>query len=197
MTYLKDVSYEGVKASFSGNTFIKPKLIHGTDVEYVTSGCVLTADGVFTQNKEIALVIDHADCQAAIFYDPIQSVVGLVHSGWRGNVLNIYAHMVEKMHRVCGSQAQDMHVYISPSLGPEHAEFVNYRDEFPEEMWRYMDSAQRMDLWQLSEHQLLEAGMLSENIFVSRVCTFDDPERFHSYRRDKTKQRNYTVAKLQ
>ena len=47
--------------------------------------------------KDCGLVIQHADCQAAIFFDPVRKAIANVHCGWRGSVCNIYAKTVEKI----------------------------------------------------------------------------------------------------
>src|SRR5437016_7018194 len=92
-------------------------------------------DAVMTNQKKTALMIKHADCQAAIFYDPQNEAYAAVHAGWRGSCLNIYKKTVEEMIKKYHSKPEDLIVCISPSLGPENAEFKNYKTELPEEFW--------------------------------------------------------------
>jgi hypothetical protein len=42
----------------------------------------------------------------------------------------------------------------------------------------------RLDLWEANTRQLLRAGVSSDHIEVSRLCTACTPELFYSYRRD-------------
>ena len=53
-----------------------------------------TCDAITTKLSGIPLMVTHADCQAAIFYDPLNHAIANVHSGWKGNVRNIYAKTV-------------------------------------------------------------------------------------------------------
>jgi copper oxidase (laccase) domain-containing protein len=43
-----------------------------------------------------------------------------------------------------------------------------------------------MNLWELTRHQLAEAGLAPERIFGLDLCTKSREEDFFSYRRDKT-----------
>lgn len=196
-TYYKPLCLEDALEAFKSDAYCKPKLEHGDRVLIVKTGDRVVADGLITQERGLTLVMSHADCQAGILYDVKNGALGLVHAGWRGNVLNIYRKMVLQMKEKMGSQPEDLKVFISPSLGPSHAEFVNYRQEFPKELWHYVSKDLKIDLWQVSEDQLLETGVLKENLYIARHCTYSDIRRFHSYRRDRTSLRNYTLVRLE
>ncbi len=154
-------------------------------------------DGMFTLQKQIALSTRHADCQAAIFYDPIQKAIANIHCGWRGSVQNIYGKTVETMQKALGSKVEDLLVCISPSLGPDHAEFIHFEEEFPFDLWPFQVRPFYFDLWQISRNQLEEAGVQPQNIEIAEICTYDHPNDFYSYRRDASAERNYTVVALQ
>jgi YfiH family protein len=149
-------------------------------------------DGIVTQDKGRGLIIHHADCQAAIFYDPILRAVANVHAGWRGNVQNIYAKTVSFMQREVGSKPENLLVCISPSLGPCCGEFRNFKSELPEEFWPFQVKPTYFNLWEIARHQLLTAGILSHHLEIASICTCCNPQGYHSYRRDKTKQRHAT-----
>lgn len=153
------------------------------------------ADALITNRPNIGLLILHADCQAAILYDPIHHALANVHCGWRGNVANIYRKTVERMHAQYGTNPADLLVAISPSLGPQAAEFKHYRDEFPDSLWQFQKE-NYFDLWALSRHQLEEAGVLSHHIEIAGVCTYSNPDDYFSYRRVKKSGRHGTIAML-
>ena len=67
-------------------------------------------------------------------------------------------------------------------LGPCCAEFVNYRQEFPETMWHYKDNRHRFDLWHISSDQLQAAGISKANLYISKICTKCRTDLFFSYR---------------
>ena len=153
-------------------------------------------DGLITNLPRMGLSIAHADCQAAIFYDPVHHVLANVHCGWRGNVADIYKKTIERMQINYHTDPKDLHVCISPSLCPERAEFINYRTEFPESFWQFQYKPNYFDLWALSEWQLLEAGMLPNHIQIARISTWANPKDYYSYRRDKNTGSHATVAAL-
>lgn len=159
--------------------------VHGKTVELVTEvkeeypDC----DGLVTSAKNWGLLVTHADCQAAIFYDPIHQAIANVHAGWRGQVQNIYKEAVLKMNRIFDSNPKDLLVGIAPSLGPANAEFKNFSKELPADFWRFQVKPTYFDLWALAHHQLEECGIRSENIQIARLDTFANAEDFFSYRR--------------
>jgi polyphenol oxidase len=142
-------------------------------------------DSLITEKKAIGLMIKHADCQAAVFYDPVHRAIANVHSGWRGNVKNIYRATVQKMAKIFGSKPEDLLVGISPSLGPNHAEFKNYKVEFPEEFWGFQVRPEYFDLWAIARYQLEAAGVLADHIQIAEICTYAIAQDYFSYRRDK------------
>jgi YfiH family protein len=172
---------------------------HGKQIELIGSKpplAPLTSDGLITAQAGIALMTKHADCQAALFYDPVHRAIGSVHAGWRGNVLNIYAEAIAQMKQHFKTKASDLLVCISPSLGPEHAEFKNYAQEFPEAFWKFEVGDQHFDLWKVARMQLEECGVISEHIEIAEMCTYAHPDELYSYRRDKVTGRNGTVIAL-
>ncbi|MDD5207719.1 MAG: laccase domain-containing protein, partial [Desulfobacterales bacterium] len=52
------------------------------------------------------------------------------------------------------------------------------------------------DLWRISRLQLLEAGLVAENIEVAGVCTVCRTDLFFSYRAEKTTGRFATAIML-
>jgi YfiH family protein len=141
-------------------------------------------------------MISHADCQAAIFYDPIQKAIANVHSGWRGNIQNIYASTILKMQQMYGSKPQNLLVCISPSLGPQSAEFTNFQNELPEAFWKFRTPPHHFDFWQISQYQLEESGVLPSHIQIAEIDTLSNPQDYFSYRHSKICGRNATVCAL-
>ena len=190
-----------VKKTLGFEHFILPSLCHQNKVKIVESNfenltLVGPFDGLISVQKGSTLVISHADCQAAIFFDPMRNVIANVHSGWRGNVQNIYKTCVEKMVKTFDCNPQDIIVCISPSLGPDHSQFVNYRHELPQSFLPFKENSNYFNLWKIGEMQLLESGILKKNIEFANVCSFECESKCFSYRRNKTKLRNATLISL-
>jgi len=161
--------------------------VHGNQIALVTDGAQAPqqCDGLITQKSDLGLVIYHADCQAALFYDPIHRALAAVHCGWRGNVQNIYAEAIGKMAHTFGSKPENLLVGVSPSLGPDHSEFINYKVELPEEFWQFQTRPLYFDLWAIARYQLEKCGILSHHLQIAELCTYANSEDFFSYRRDK------------
>lgn len=153
------------------------------------------ADGIATNVVGIALGVTQADCQAAIFYDPVNHALCNVHCGWRGNVKNIYKKAVEHMQRHFKSKPENLLACISPSLGPDSSEFLNWRQELPIEFLDFQFKPTYFDLWEIARWQLEEAGVLPKHIQIAGIDTYVDKEYF-SYRRDKLCGRQATVCAL-
>ncbi len=173
--------------------------VHGDQVacmphekELTEKGC----DGLATAQRDLGLMVTHADCQAAIFFDPIRKAVANVHCGWRGSVQNIYANTVRHLKERYNSRPEDLLVCISPSLGPESAEFIHYKTELPEVFQSFQVRPNYFDFWGISKMQLEECGIQAAHIEVAQQCTFRGEGDFFSYRRNKKTGRHGTVVAL-
>ena len=164
--------------------------------EKFESGLPRTADAMVCSEKGIALVVQVADCQPVLLYDGVRQVVANVHSGWRGSVKDIIGRTIAVMQENFGCRPRDIIAAVGPSLGPCCAEFINYKMEVPEILWKYKDDAERFDFWSISREQLCQAGVLSGNIHLSKICTRCNTDRFFSFRRERTTGRFAAVIGL-
>ena len=169
--------------------WVELKQVHGNHV-VVEPGATpppeastLEGDGSCTSRKRLALVIKTADCQPILLTDLQGSAIAALHVGWRGNALNFPASGLRRFCETYGLSAQDVLAVRGPSLGPGAAEFVNFSQEWPPEFLPWFRKESRtMDLWTLTKHQLVHAGMRPEHIFSLDFCTRSLPEMFFSYR---------------
>ena len=116
-------------------------------------------DALITDLSGVGLMIQQADCQAVLLFDPVKEVIAAVHCGWRGSVQGILGRVIAVMVENYGTAPADLQAVISPSLGPCCAEFVNYRQELPAEFQQFMVRDNYFDFWQISRYQLISAGM--------------------------------------
>lgn len=147
------------------------------------SGTLLAADAVVTNLAQTALVIQVADCQAVMLADPVKNVIANVHSGWRGSIKNIIGRCVDVMIQRFGCNPLQILAGISPSLGPCCAQFIHYRKEIPEPLWRYkLPDQEYFDFWRMSVDQLREKGLELKHISNMSECTRCRTDLFFSYR---------------
>jgi len=162
--------------------------VHGDDILVFRgapadqTGPPLTGDALITNIPGLALAVQVADCQAIFLYDPVRRVIANIHSGWRGSIANIAGKTVAVMESQFGCRGRDMTAAIAPSLGPCCAEFIHYRDEIPEQFWKYKLDENHFDFWEISRDQLAAAGLRPEHIQTGDMCTRCRPEYFYSYR---------------
>ncbi len=164
--------------------------VHGDNVIVLENNKVekflSKADGIITNIKGKLLFVQVADCQSVMMFDPVKNVIANVHSGWRGSVKNIIGKCVDLMVKKFGTNPEDIVAGISPSLGPCCAEFVNYKEEIPESLWKYKEKdGFNFDFWELSFYQLLQKGVRADNIENMNICTKCFSKTFFSYREEK------------
>lgn len=140
------------------------------------------ADALITNVPGVQLLIQTADCQAVMLFDPQKRVVANIHCGWRGSVANIIGMTVSRMVAEFGCQPRSLIAAIGPSLGPCCAEFINFQKEIPRHLWSYRVGTSHFNFWHISRHQLITAGLLGDHIHDSCICTRCNAHLFFSYR---------------
>ncbi len=176
-----------IQKLLGSSSLLSAKQVHSDRIYSLTTPInsnreVENVDALITDQPGVGLMIQQADCQAVLLFDPVNSIVAAVHCGWRGNVSNILGKVVNRMISDFSTGPGELLVVISPSLGPCCAEFVNYKDELPEEFGLFMVSKDHFDFWQISKYQLINAGLTEANITVAGDCTCCSGDYF-SYRR--------------
>ena len=143
-------------------------------------------DAIICNRPNIACMIQVADCQAQILFDPVRNVFGVVHAGWKGLSQDISGTTIRAMEKTFGSAPGDIIACIAPSLGPCCSYFSSPKTELPEHFHSFIDDKNRVDLWSFATEQLRSHSIKAENIELTKVCTQCQGKDFFSYRRDKT-----------
>ena len=143
------------------------------------------ADALVTDVPGVRLMIQTADCQAVMLFDPGRRVVANVHCGWRGSVADIIGRSVACMVDEFDCDPRRMIAAIGPSLGPCCAEFVNFETEIPSALWPFRVGRYHFDFWRISRHQLMAAGLSADHVHTAGICTRCNPHLFFSYRAAK------------
>lgn len=180
-----------IKKIFNIKQWIELKQVHKDNI-YITKekddffyGPTIQADGVFTHYKNTALIIKTADCQPIFFTNLKGEFIAAVHCGWRGNALDFPSKAVSLFSKHYNLTPEEILVVRGPSLGPCCAEFKNYQEYWPDKFWKYFNKQEKIDLWHLTENQLITSGVPKKNIFSIDLCTKCNKDIFYSYRRNK------------
>lgn len=157
-------------------------------------------DGLITDIPGITLVTFFADCVPLYFLDPVHRAIGLSHSGWRGTVKRMGQVTVDAMKEAFGSRPEDIIACVGPSIckdcyevGAEVAEeFCGAFDEACHNaiLLKKPDGKYQLDLWKANEIVLTEAGIRKENLAVTNICTYCNPDLLFSHRRSAERRGN-------
>ena len=155
--------------------------VHSSDVVDAAQAITDTeADGLVTSESDVVLCILVADCVPILLFDSASNRFAAVHAGWKGLASGVIASALEHF-----DAPATVHAFVGPSIslegyqvGPEVAEVFAH---IPGATVSDGGDRSRLDLRHVASHQLLGAGLRSENIEVSRQST-DGGEIFFSDR---------------
>jgi YfiH family protein len=178
--------------------------VHGARVlEGRSSWFEEEADAAVADTPGLLLIVSTADCLPVLFHDPVTGAVGAAHCGWRGTVKGMAAATLEKMTALYGSDPAVVQAAFGPSiLAPNYqvgAEVVaEFQDAgFPDSVYTPDGSGRfLLDVAAANRWLLLQNGVRSANLWKSGLCTYADPARFYSHRRDSGRTgRHWAVIK--
>ncbi len=175
--------------SLQPSKLVVPKQIHSNIVCICQQGGrVEGVDALISNNRDIVLSIQVADCIPVYLLDKNTNICALIHAGWRGTAKKIVTNTIQEMVKF-GSRIKDIKVLMGPSIqqccfeiGPEVAE------KFPE-AFLTNGKADRLylDLQGVVQAELIDLGIKEKQIIILSECTSCHPEMYHSYRRDGNK----------
>lgn len=167
-----------------------PLQVHSSHIRYAGQpGRYPDTDGLTTDRSETYLIVTVADCLPLFLFDPVHSVIAGIHAGWKGSSQHITRKAIRFLTGRWQTNPADIIVYLGPSAGVccyEVGEEV--AGLFPSEFGvRQPNGKYHLDISAVNIAHLLSEGVREENIEHEEVCTICNPDRFHSYRRDRGK----------
>ena len=194
------------------------KQIHGPDVIRITEHDfikanlpIAVADGMITQEPDVALVIRTADCLPLFFHsgtDAPATMAGVIHCGWRGlargiipRALDLITFLVEQMKREKKEVDPNVTVFPGPYICPSTYEVGHeVAAQFPIiEEKRSARGRPLLDLYKNTALQLEKAAPSSKATFhLEDPLQAQDESRFryfYSHRRGD-RSRNLNVIRI-
>ena len=192
-----------------GNRVLTPpeidgELTTGGDEEELASG-----DGLMSDKPLQAIWVASADCTPVLIGDVKTGQVAALHAGWRGTARKIVPLAIARL-QAQGSKLDDLRVAMGPAIAGEvyqvsvtvaaeiGASIISHDDEE-----KILDALHelpnsplladphpgrvRLDVRQVNFLQMENLGMSAEQIAIAPYCTYQTPEHFFSYRREKQK----------
>lgn len=149
---------------------------------------VAQADASMTRAPNTVSAVLTADCLPVLFCDVDGTVVASAHAGWRGLSLGVLEATVNAM----GVGTDKILAWVGPTISQKHFEVgPEVRDAFisvdPESALGFIEAPGGKfyaDLIKLARLRLGSAGVT--RVYGGGLCTYADPERFFSYRREKS-----------
>ena len=158
--------------------------VHGTSVVNADAPDDLNADASVSKRAGVVCAVMTADCLPILLCDRAGSQVAAVHAGWRGLAGGVVEAAVQAF------AGDELMAWLGPAIGPQAFEVGDeVRQAFLEKLDR-CDGAFRpsqnnrwlADLYALARLELQKLGV--DAVYGGEYCTFSDPERFFSHRRD-------------
>ncbi|MGH8148813.1 MAG: peptidoglycan editing factor PgeF [Steroidobacteraceae bacterium] len=176
--------------------------VHGTEVVSLVRGAEVVslgdgaeegrtveppcADGAVTRTPGRVCAIQVADCLPVLFTARDGAAVGGSHAGWRGLAAGVLPATV----RALAVEPSELLAWMGPAIGPQHFEVG---DEVRTALLAVDGGAARAftpnsrgrwqcDLYEIARRQLEALGV--REVYGGGWCTYADPGRFFSYRRD-------------
>lgn len=159
---------------------------------YQSDNAIADTDALYTYEPNLLLCSFTADCVPVIFYNELNELVGVVHSGWQGTVKEITLQLFKHLKQVEHCTMSDFQVQIGAALSQDKFEVdedvylkfkdLGYADDFI--YYNNQTNKYHIDNQLTVKKQCELAGIPSENITIDPTCTFVSPDGF-SYRQDK------------
>jgi YfiH family protein len=149
------------------------------------------ADALLASAPGSPIGVRVADCAALLLADPDSGQVAAVHAGWRGTVAQIAPRAVAALCAQAGAAPRRLLAALFPHIdvaafevGDDVARQVEASAHGEHDVVRRGAPKPHVDLARALSAQLRAAGLAAESIERVPGCTFSEPERFFSYRRD-------------
>ncbi|MCO4799279.1 MAG: peptidoglycan editing factor PgeF [Colwelliaceae bacterium] len=171
--------------------------VHGNSVIVVNeqSTTAIKADAIITRASKLALAIMTADCLPILLVNADGTEIAAIHAGWRPLASGIIEETLSKIY----SNNQDIYAWLGPCISQRNFEVGNEVKTKFEKLNPQFSVAFKInkkgkwlaDLQQIAIMMLQELGV--ENITTSNGCTFDNNERYYSYRKEQKTGRMVTI----
>ncbi len=180
--------------------WVELRQVHGTRVHFdpdedCLDGAALEGDGLGLSQPGRGAVIKTADCQPVMLAHKSQEYVLALHCGWRGNRAGFPETATKEFCKYYNLSPADLAAVRGPSLGPCCARFEPFEEHWgPEFSGYYHQDKKTVDLWSLTRDQLMQAGLLPQNVSSIDMCTMCREELFFSYRRKRNCGRQASIT---
>jgi len=171
-----------------------------------------SADGILTEQTGQAVWVCSADCTPVLIADEKTGQVAAVHAGWRGTASRIVPNAIARLLDT-GSNLENLRIALGPAIAGEvyqvsetvaaevgasivSQDTANTTEAILDVLQQLPDppilddpkpGRVRLDVRRVNALQLEQLGIHPEQVAIAPHCTYQEPELFFSYRRNKLK----------
>ena len=168
------------------------------DDSKTTAPVVIQADASVSRKKGAVCTVLTADCLPVFFCNQNGTEVAVAHAGWRGLHAGIISNTIKAMF----SSPDEILVSLGPAIGPQVFEvgdevfeaFVTKNSLNSSAFVATTKGHYLCNIYQLARIELESLGVVQ--IAGENYCTYSEPQRFYSYRRQKNTGRMASVIWL-
>ena len=170
-----------------------------TDINYPVS-----ADGIISDQENQILWIYTADCMPILVADVRNKIIASLHCGRKGLEKKIIKKLIQLLINL-GCNRSNLLIAIGPSISSEKytidkdlfhqfSKNINCTNIAFKNNFYPMNRENKieLDLKKYAYCQLIQENIHPKNIDISNKCTFILNNEFHSYRKTKTKKRQWS-----
>jgi len=186
------------KADILPGSCVVMSLQHGTDIQRVDLSVKgqgiyepggIEADCLITNEKELYLFVLTGDCLPVIIYDQKKNVLALAHISRMNTGRLFIQKVIKRLISEFKCQPDNLEIGIGPAIHKE-SYIIGETAEKGMPSWQEFitdksDGKISIDLIGYNIKQMIEAGVLSQNIEISDIDTARS-KKFFSHQRSKT-----------
>ena len=165
------------------------RAVHAEDVSQDTQ-----ADAVYTSKPGVICCMMTADCLPILMTDAAGGEVAAIHAGWRG----LYHGVIENTVKLFQNKPSELRAWLGPAIGSQvyevgHEIYTLFTEANPEAKKAFLP---KQDKWLLNMPMLAQQYLERLGVYALTsidACTYSDPARYFSYRREQNTGRMATL----
>ena len=196
-----------------GNVVLTPKEIVDVVNRKNCHNSFAEADAVISDRPQQSVWVASADCTPILIGDVVTGQVCAIHAGWRGTAQKIVPQAIARLLKFDGSQKNNLRVAIGPAIAGQvyqvdesvaievgqsiildaqsktDAEILTELKQLTNTpiLHDALPGKARLNVPRVNQIQLEQLDISSKHIAIAPYCTFQQSDRFFSYRRTGAK----------
>jgi YfiH family protein len=163
----------------------------------------VVADALYTTENDLLIGIFHADCVPVFIYHPKLPLIAIIHAGTIGSLKGITRLAIDQLVKETNIHPVEFIAHLGPSIDFAHhpitearkIELLASNPEFGA-IIKKIGGTVYLDIPLLNYMQLVDAGLEPNNIHVSNLDTFSNPNDYFSFDRDQKTGRHVSFIYL-